>query len=73
MSGHVIMAAHPNILRGESSTVSVLAWNSRKTRTLVRSSLGADMFRVLSSGLCGDFVVISLNTKTISKRQEPCA
>ena len=26
-SGHVIMAAHPNILRGESSTVSVLAWN----------------------------------------------
>ena len=27
-SGHVIMAAHPNILRGESSTVSVLAWNS---------------------------------------------
>ena len=25
-SGHVIMAAHPNNLRGESSTVSVLAW-----------------------------------------------
>ena len=30
-SGHVIMAAHPNVLHGESSTVSVLAWNSRKT------------------------------------------
>ena len=40
-SGHVIMAAHPNILRGESSTVSVLAWNSRKIRRVVRSSLGA--------------------------------
>ena len=41
-SGHVIMAAHPNILRGESSTVSVLAWNSRKIRRVVRSSLGAE-------------------------------
>ena len=61
-SGHVIMTAHPNILRGESSTVSVLAWNSRKIRRVVRSSLGAecaafstglehtDMFRVL----CGE-------------------
>ena len=39
-SGHVIMAAHPNILHGVSSTVSVLAWNSRKIRRLVRSSLG---------------------------------
>ena len=65
-SGHVIMAAHPNILRGESSTVSVLAWNSRKIRRVVRSSLGAecaafstglehtDMFRVLYGELCGD-------------------
>ena len=25
-TGHVIMAAHPNIMRGESSTVSVLGW-----------------------------------------------
>ena len=65
-SGHVIMAAHPNILRGESSTVSVLAWNSRKIRQVLRSSLGAkcaafstglenmDMFRVLYGQLCGD-------------------
>ena len=60
------MAAHPNILRGESSTVSVLAWNLRKTRRVVRSSFGAecaafstgledtDTFRVLNGGLCGD-------------------
>ena len=60
-SGHVIMAAHPNILHG-----SVLAWNSRKIRRVVRSSLGAecaafstglehtDMFRVLYGELCGD-------------------
>ena len=60
------MAAHPNILCGESSTVSVLAWNSRKIRRVVRSSLGAectafstglehtDMFRVLYAELCGD-------------------
>ena len=41
-SGHVIMAAHPNILRGESSTVSVLAWNSRKIRRVVRSSPGTE-------------------------------
>ena len=65
-SGHVIMAAHPNILRGESSIVSVLAWNSRKIRRVVRSSLGAecaafstglehtDTFRVLYGELCGD-------------------
>ena len=65
-SGHVIMAAHPNILHGESSTVSVLAWNSRKIRRVVRSSLGAecatfstglehtDMFRLLYGELCGD-------------------
>ena len=65
-SGHVIMAAHPNILRGESSTVSVLAWNARRVRRVVRSSLGAecaafstglehaDVFRVLYGGLCGD-------------------
>ena len=55
-SGHVIMAAHPN-------TASVLAWNSRKMRRVVRSSLGAesvaflehtDMFRVLYGELCGD-------------------
>ena len=64
-SVHVIMAAHPNILNGESSTVSVLAWNSRKIRRVVRSSLGAecaafstslehtDMFRVLYGELCG--------------------
>ena len=60
------MAAHPNILRGESSTVSVLAWNSRNIRRVVRGSVGAecaafstgleqtDMFRVLYSELCGD-------------------
>ena len=60
------MAAHPNILRGESSTVSVLAWHSRKIRRVVRSSLGAEcaafstglehtgMFRVLYGQLCGD-------------------
>ena len=41
-SCHVIMAAHPNILRGESSTVSVLAWNSRKIRRVARCSLGAE-------------------------------
>ena len=38
-SGHVIMAAHPNILRGVSSTIPVLAWNSRKIRRDVRSPL----------------------------------
>ena len=38
-SGHVIMAVHSNTLRGESSTVSVLAWNSRKIRRVLRSSL----------------------------------
>ena len=60
-SGHVIMAAHTNILRFE-----VLAWNSRKIRRVVRSSLGAecaafstglehtDMFQVLYGELCGD-------------------
>ena len=65
-SGHVIMAAQPIILRGESSTVSVLAWNSREIRRVMRSSLGAecaafstclehtDMFRVLYGELCGD-------------------
>ena len=63
-SGHVIMAAHPKILRGESSTVSVLAWNPRKIRRVVRSYLGAecaafsiglehtDMFRVLYGERC---------------------
>ena len=39
-SGHVIMAAYPNIMHGESSTVPVLAWNSRKIRRVVRSSFG---------------------------------
>ena len=54
-SGHVIMAAHPNMLRGESSTVSVLAWNSRRIRRVVRSSLEhTDMFRVLYGKLCGE-------------------
>ena len=60
------MAAHPNILRGASSTDSVLAWNSRKIRRVVRRSLGAecaafstglehtDVFRVLYGELCGD-------------------
>ena len=60
------MAAHPNILRGESSIVLELAWNSRKIRQVVRSSLGAecaafstglehtDMFRVLYGELCGE-------------------
>ena len=59
------MAAHPNILRGESLTVSMLAWNSREKRRVVISSLGAecaafstglehtDMFRVLYGELCG--------------------
>ena len=63
--GHVIMAAYPNILRGESSTVSVLAWNPRKIRRVVRSCLGAecavfstglehtDMFRVLCMKTAG--------------------
>ena len=65
-SGHVIMAAHPNIQRGESSTVSLLGWNSRKIRRVARSSLVAecaafstglahtDMLRVLYGELCGD-------------------
>ena len=60
------MAAHPNILRGESSTAKELAWNSRKMRRVVRSSLGAecaafstglehtDMFRVLYGELLCD-------------------
>ena len=53
-SGNVIMAAHPNILRGESSTVSVLAWNSRKMRRVVRSSLGPECASILhSSGTHG--------------------
>ena len=63
---HPRMAALPNILRSESSTVSVLARNSRKIRRVVRSSLGAecaafstglehtDMFRKLHGTLCGD-------------------
>ena len=58
-SGHVIMAVHPNILNGEASTVSLLAWNLRKIRRVARSFLGVecaafptglkqtDMFRVL--------------------------
>ena len=49
-SGHVIMAAHPNILRGESSTVSVLVWNSRKIRRVVRSSLEAECSNLHWSG-----------------------
>ena len=49
-SGHVVMAAHPNILYGESSTVSVLAWNSRKIRRVVGSSLGAEC-AAFSTGL----------------------
>ena len=49
-SGHVIMAAHPNILRCESSTVSAVAWNSRKIRRVVRSSLGAEC-AAFSTGL----------------------
>ena len=65
-SGDVIISAQSNILRGESSTFSVVAWNSRKIRRVVRSSLGAesaafstgldhtDMFRVLYGELCGD-------------------
>ena len=44
------MAAHPNILRDESSTVSVLAWNSRTIRRVVRSSLGAEC-AAFSTGL----------------------
>ena len=65
-SCHVIMTAHPNILYGESSNVSVLAWNSRKIRRVVRSFFKAecaafstclehtDMFRVLYGELCGN-------------------
>ena len=56
-SGNVILAT--NILHGESPIVSVLAWNSRKIRRVVRSALEAecaafstgvehtDMFRVM--------------------------
>ena len=65
-SGDVMMAARPNIVRGESSTVSVLARNSREIRRVVRNSLGAECaafstglehtntFRMLYGDLCGD-------------------
>lgn len=65
-SGHLILAAHPNILRGENVPISVLGWNSRKIRRKVRSSLGAecaamstglehgDLLRVMYGELSGD-------------------
>ena len=80
-SGHVIMAAHPNILRGES----VLAWNSRKIRRVVRSSLGAEcaafssglehthMFRVLYGELCGDLCDLAEYETYLQKTETPCA
>lgn len=41
-SGHLAFAAHPSILMGQVSLVSVVAWDSRKTHRAVRSILGAD-------------------------------
>ena len=67
-SGHFILAAHPNILRGENVPVSVLGWNSRKIRRKVRSSLGAecaamstglehgDLLRVMYGEISGDLI-----------------
>ena len=67
-SGHLILAAHPNILRGENFPVSVLGWNSRKIRRKVRSSLGVecaamstglehgDLLRVMYGEIPGDFI-----------------
>ena len=78
------MAAHPNILRGESSTVSVLAQNSRKIRRVVISSLGAecaafstglehtDMFRVLYGELCGDLCNIAEYETYLQKTDALC-
>ena len=78
-SDHVIMAPHPNILRGESSTISMLAWNSRKIRRVARSSLRAEC-AAFSNGfwntrICSECCMVSfaetcvilLNTKHISK------
>ena len=48
--GLVIVAAHPKILNGEAATLSVLAWNSCKTRRVVRSSLDSEVL-ALSTGL----------------------
>lgn len=70
-SGHLILAAHPNILTGVSSPVSLLGWNSRKIRRKVRSSLGAesaamstglehtDLLRVMYGELSGDLIDLS--------------
>ena len=74
-SGHVIMTAHPNILRGESSTVSVLAWNSRKIRRVVRSSRVQHSPLVSTTRICSECCMVSfaetcvilLCTKHISK------
>ena len=83
-SGHVIMAAHPNILRGESSAVSVLARNSCKIRRVVRSSLGAecaafstglehtDMFRVLYGELCGLLCGLAVNETYLQVTEASC-
>ena len=66
-SGHVIMAAHPNILRGEPSTDTVLPCSSHEIRRVARSSFGTecaafstglehtDLFRALYGELCGDW------------------
>ena len=67
-SGHIILAAHPNILRGENVPVSVLGWNSHKIRRKVRSPLGAecaamstglghgDLLRVMYGEISGDLI-----------------
>ena len=67
-SGHLILTAHPNILRGENVPVSLLGWNSRKIRRKVRSSLGAecaamstglehgDLLRVMYGEISGDLI-----------------
>ena len=83
-SGHAIMAAHPNILHGESLTVSVLAWNSRKIRRVVRSPLVAecaafstglehtDMFRVMYSEQCGDLCDLAENETYLQAIEALC-
>ena len=70
-SGHLVLAAHPNVLKGEVSPVSVLGWCSRKIRRKVRGSLGAeaaamstglehtDLLRVIYAEISGDLVDLS--------------
>ena len=40
--GHLIVAVHNAVIRGQRVNASVVSWNSRKTRRKVRSSLGAE-------------------------------